>query len=159
MVAELWHRTLSSPVLTLNGYVAFNIPRTVTALGAALLIGIVAFHVYLLTTEPDLPMYFTVYFAVLTFGCVAAGGAIWFGRNPAVPQRGWYLGSAVCTVFLAIYLISRFAGLPGLVALTGRWDVAPGTFAMACAAGFLAVHTTVLSGINVAYPQRRDWHD
>lgn len=24
---------------------------------------------------------------------------------------------------------------------------------------FLAVHTTVLSGINVAYPQRQQWYD
>jgi hypothetical protein len=159
MLVGLWHRILSSPVLTLNGYVAFNIPRTVTALGAVLLLGVIAFHVYLLGTEPELPAYFFGYVGVLTLGCAAAAGAIWFGRNPAVPQRGWYLGSAVCTVFIGIYLASRFAVLPGLVALTGRWDVAPGTFAMACAGGFIVVHTTVLSGINVAYPQRRDWHD
>lgn len=25
--------------------------------------------------------------------------------------------------------------------------------------GVIAVHTTVLSGINVAYPQRQNWHD
>ena len=28
---------------------------------------------------------------------------------------------------------------------------------MALAAAFIAVHTTVLSGINVAYPQHRGW--
>jgi hypothetical protein len=49
--------------------------------------------------------------------------------------------------------------LPGLVALTGRWDVAPGSWAGACALGFIAVHMSVLLGINVAYPQRQNWHD
>jgi hypothetical protein len=30
---------------------------------------------------------------------------------------------------------------------------------MVCAAAFIAVHTTVLSGINVAYPRSRQWYD
>lgn len=153
MVVKLWHRVISSRLLSLHGYVAFNLPRLVTALGAALLMGLVGFHVYLLSTAPDLPRYFVVYVAALTLGCVAAAAGMSFSVT------SWYLGSAVCTIFLGIYLVSRFVGLPGLVTLTGRWDVAPGTFAMACAAGFLAVHTTVLSGINVAYPQQRNWHD
>ena len=57
------------------------------------------------------------------------------------------------------YLASRAVTLPGLVALTGRWDFAPGTFAGALALGFVAVHMSVLLGINVAYPQRQQWSD
>lgn len=67
--------------------------------------------------------------------------------------------SMVCSAFLGVYLITRWVSLPGLVTVTARWDFAPGTLAMALAAAFIAVHTTVLSGINVAYPQRRQWHD
>jgi hypothetical protein len=65
----------------------------------------------------------------------------------------------VSVIFLGLYLASRPMSLPGLVALTGRWDVAPGSWAGACALGFVAVHMSVLLGINVAYAQRQNWHD
>lgn len=159
LVTRLWRRIFSSPLLTLNGWVAFNLPRTVTALGTALLTGIVAVHVYTLTSGSALPWLFIGYCAALIVGCLGAAGMMWFGLKPAATQLGWYLGSALCATFLGIYLASRLLSLPGLGALTGRWDFAPGTLAMAFAAGFIAVHTTVLSGVNVAYPQRQDWHD
>lgn len=154
-----WHKALSSPLLTLNGYVAFDLPRTVTALGTSLLMGLVAVHAYLAATRPGLPLYFWVYLAALITACLAVAAAMAFAAKPLVPQAGWYAGSLVCAAFLVIYLVSRFVSLPGLVAVTGRWDLAPGTFAMAFAGAFIAVHTTVLSGINVAYPQRQNWRD
>lgn len=153
-ITRMWRRIFALPVLRLNGYVAFDLPRTVTAVGAPLLTGVAAVHVYLLATQPDVPMYFVGYVAVLAAGCLVAVAAMASGAG-----SGWYLGSAVCLGFLGVYLVSRFAGPPGLVALTGRWDVAPGSLAMALAAGFLAVHTTVLSGVNAAFPHRQGWHD
>lgn len=159
LAAKMWHRVWSSPVFTLNGYVAFNLPRAVTALGALVLTGIVALHAYLLGTRPGVPLYFVVYFAVLTLGCLMAVAVMALSRSQSAAQRGWYLGSAICLAVLAGYLASRFVSLPGLEALTGRWDVAPGSLAIALAAGFIAVHISVLSGINVAYPQRQGWHD
>ena len=155
----LWRAILSSPPLTLNGWVAFNLPRTVTALGELLLLGLVAAHAYVLITEPDLPAYFVVYSAALVLCCAIAAGALVFRFEPVLPQAGWYFGSVVCTTFLVIYLITRFVGLAGLDELTGRWDLAPGTFAMVFAGGFITVHTTVLSGINVAYPRHQQWLD
>lgn len=155
----LWRRLLSSPLLTLNGWVAFNLPRAVTAVGGGLLTAMVAVHVYLLAVEPDLPRYFTAYVVVLAAACLTAASAMVVGIKPAVPQAGWYLGSLVCSAFLALYLVTRWVSLPGLVAMTARWDFAPGTLGMACAAAFIVVHTTVLSGINVAYPRRRQWYD
>lgn len=156
---SLWRSIWSSPVLTLNGWIAFNLPRTVTALGASLLVGLVAAHAYVFATEPGLPGYFAVYTVVLAICCLTAAAAMVFAFKPHVPQAGWYFGSLICFAFLAGYLVTRWITLPGLTAVTGRWDVAPGTFAMACAAGFIAVHTTVLSGINVSYPQRQRWYD
>lgn len=155
----VWQRLFSSPVLTLNGWVAFNLPRTVTALGGGLLTGLGVVHAYILATEPGLPRYFTAYVLVLAAACLTAATAMVVGFKPAVPQAGWYLGSLVCSAFLAAYLLTRWVGLPGLVTMTGRWDFAPGTLGMACAAAFIAVHTTVLSGINVAYPRRQQWYD
>lgn len=156
---NVWQRLWFSPVLTLNGYVAFDLPRTVTGLAGSLLMGLVGVHAYLLVTQEGLPLYFVSYAAALIGACLIAASAMAFALKPLVPQRGWYFGSLVCAAFLLVYLGSRFASLPGLVALTGRWDLAPGTLAAACAAGFVAVHATVLSGINVAYPQRQNWHD
>lgn len=150
---------MSAPVFTLNGWVAFNLPRTVTALGGSLLAGLAAVHAYVVMTEPAMPGYFVVYAALLMICCLVAGAAMTFAPKPHVPQAGWYFGSVVCLAFLAVYLASRWVTLPGLEALTGRWDVVPGTFAVAFAPAFIAVHTTVLSGINVAYPQRQQWYD
>ncbi|OBH44238.1 oxidoreductase [Mycobacterium mantenii] len=155
----LWRRLLSSPVLTLNGWVAFNLPRAVTALGGALLTGLVAVHVYTLTAQRDAPGYFVAYVLVLAAACVVAASAMLVGIKPSVPQAGWFLGSLVCLAFLGVYLVTRWVSLPGLATVTARWDFAPGTLGMVCAAAFIAVHTTVLSGINVAYPQRQQWYD
>lgn len=155
----LRRRLLSSRVLTLNGWVAFNLPRTVTALGGALLTGLVLVHIYVLTTEPGLPRYFAAYVLGLSAACALAAGAMVFALKPIVPQAGWYFGSLVCSAFLCAYLVTRWVQLPGLIGVTARWDFAPGTLGIAFAGAFLAVHTTVLSGINVAHPQRQQWYD
>jgi hypothetical protein len=146
-------------MLRLGGYVAFDLPRAVSALADLLLLGIVATHVYILTTETALPGYFVIYAAVLIAGCLLSAGAIWLNLYPVVPQLGWFLGSVLSLAFLSVYVASRVASLPGLVAVTGRWDFAPGTLALAFAAGFIVVHMSVLLGINVAYPQRQGWTD
>ena len=158
-VIERWKRSRAYDWLRLSGYVAFNLPRTVTMLGTALLTGIAAAHVYVLTSQPPLPVYFVVYAAILGACCLLAASFLWLGRNPRVPQLGWFFGDLVSVVFLGVYLASRVATLPGLVAVTGRWDFAPGTLAGAFALGFIAVHISVLLGINVAYPQRQRWSD
>lgn len=94
-----WHKALSSPLLTLNGYVAFDLPRTVTALGTSLLMGLVAVHAYLAATRPGLPLYFWVYLAALIAACLAVAAAMAFAAKPLVPQAGWYAGSLVCAAF------------------------------------------------------------
>lgn len=156
---EMWRRSRLYRMLRLGGYVAFDLPRTVTALGDLLLLGIVATHVYILSKETALPRYFVIYAAVLIAGCLLAAGSTWLSLNPLVPRLAWLLGSMVSLIFLGVYLASRMASLPGLAAVTGRWDFAPGTFALAFAAGFIGVHMSVLLGINVAYPQRQNWTD
>jgi hypothetical protein len=158
-VIEIWKRSRLYEWLRLKGYVAFNLPRTVTVLGATLLTGIAAAHVYVLTSQPALPVYFVVYAAILGVCCLLTAACLWLGRNPRVPQLGWFIGDLVSIVFLGVYLASRAVVLPGLVAMTGRWDFAPGTLAGAFALGFVAVHMSVLLGINVAYPQRQPWFD
>ena len=158
-VIERWKSSQLFEWLRLKGWVAFNVPRAVSLLGTGLLIGIAAVHLYVLTSQPALPTYFVVYVAILEACCLLTATSLWLGRNPRVPQLGWFFGDLVSVVFLGLYLASRAATLPGLVALTGRWDFAPGTLAAALALGFVAVHMSVLLGINVAYPQRQQWTD
>jgi hypothetical protein len=156
---ESWHRSRLFRVLSLGGYVAFDLPRVVTGLGTALLLGVAAAHGYMLAAEPGLPVYFVVYAIVMIAGCLAGAGSVWFGRDPRVAQAGWFFGDLLSVVFLGVAVGTRVVSLPGLVALTGRWDVVPVTFALAFAAAFIAVHGSVLVGINVAYPQRQQWND
>jgi hypothetical protein len=143
--------------LRLGGYVAFDLPRTTTALGGLLLSGLVTTHIYVVLTQMTVPAYFLAYCAVLIVGCLLAAGAMWTHGFPS--RLGWFLGSLVCVLFVATYAISRVASVAGLVAVTGRWDFAPGTLALAFACGFVLLHMSVLLGINVAYPRRRLWRD
>ncbi|BBZ49049.1 oxidoreductase [Mycobacterium heidelbergense] len=145
--------------LGLGGYVAFDLPRVVAGLGAALLLGIAATHAYLLGGREPLPRYFVVYAAAVIAGCLLAAGGIEFGRNPRVAQAGWLLGSLLSVVILGVDVGTRWASVPSLTTMTGRWDFAPATCVLACAGAFLGVHASVLLGINVAYPQRRHWED
>jgi hypothetical protein len=104
-------------------------------------------------------MYFEVYCVLLIIGCLVIAGGMWSGFNPRLPQLSWFLGDLVSVLFIGIYLASRATSLTGLVAVTGRWDFAPGTFALAFAGAFVALHMSVLLRINVAYPNRQGWQD
>ncbi len=145
--------------LRLKGYVAFNLPRSVTALGAALLLGVAATHVYVLASRPAVPALFVGYAVAMAACCVLAVVAMWLSGYPRVLRAAWMCGDGISVLFIVVYLVTRPAPLPGLVGITGRWDVAPATLAGACALGFLAVHQSVLLGINVAYPHHQQWSD
>ncbi len=156
---EIWHRSRLFRVLSLGGYVAFDLPRAVTGLGAALLLGIAATHVYILTSQETLPGYFVGYATALIAACLLIAGTMGFGRNPHVPQAGWYFGSLLSVILLGLDLGTRVASVPGMPTVTGRWDFAPATFALAFAGAFIGLHASVLLGINVAYPQQQHWED
>jgi hypothetical protein len=158
-VAEQCKRSRLYEGLRLKGYVAFNLPRTVTTLGSILLAGIAAVHVYVLASRPALPRYFLIYAALLGGCCLFTAAVLWLGHKPLVPQLGWYFGDVVSFAFLGVYLVTRAVTLPGLLAVTGRWDFAPGTLSGAFALGFIAIHMSVLVGINVAHPQQQQWSD
>jgi hypothetical protein len=146
-------------VLSLGGYVAFDLPRAVTGLGALLLIGIAATHAYIWASQDALPRYFQIYATVVIAGCLLFAGSMGFGWNPHVAQAGWYFASVLSVVILGLAVCTRVASVPGMTAITGRWDFAPATFALAFAGAFIGLHASVLLGINVAYPQRQHWED
>jgi hypothetical protein len=156
---ENWHRSRLFRILSIGGYVAFDLPRVVTGSAAVLLLGIATTHLYLLLDQETLPWYFVTYAVAVIAACPLIASALAFGRNPRVAQAGWLLGSLLSVVVLVVDVATRLASLPGLVAVTGRWDLAPATFALAFACAFVGLHGSVLLGINVAYPQRQHWED
>ncbi|WP_182906395.1 oxidoreductase [Microbispora sp. H13382] len=141
---------------TLLEYFAFDLPRTTTAAGVTLMAGLAAAHAYLIDGGTADPAYLNVYRALIVTGSLVA---IALMSLPGPARAGWRLGSLVSVVALAVYLASRTAGLPGMPLLAGRWDCPLGTVTMGVAALFLALHGSVLTGVNVAYPRRRDWYD
>jgi hypothetical protein len=72
---ENWHRSRLFRVLSLGGYVAFNLPKVVTGLGAVLLVGVAATHVYALATRGTLPWFFVAHAAAVIAGCLLVAGA------------------------------------------------------------------------------------
>ncbi|MGB5797162.1 MAG: oxidoreductase [Mycolicibacter algericus] len=139
--------------------IAFNLPRVVTLAADVALLGLAGVHGYLLATSASPPGYFAVYCVAMIVGCLAAAAITWIDVDDVVPALGWLAGSVSCGAFVIGYLVSRFVSLPGLPTVTGRWDLAPGSVALACAGGFLALHLSVLSGVNVAFGQGRAWYD
>jgi hypothetical protein len=135
-------------------YISFNSPRVITGSGAVLVLGVGAIHLYLLVVSSGVPVYLRAYFAVLTAAAALAAVGMLTGRT-----LGWVLGSLVSAAAIAMYVASRTIGLPGLPQLVGWWDYPLGTFSMMLAALLLSLHFSVLTGMNVAYPQRQHWHD
>ncbi|MBP0457133.1 hypothetical protein [Streptomyces montanisoli] len=156
-------------LISLYRYFAFNVPALITAVSLALLLGIAAVHLWLLSAGYSLPAYFRAYLALLAAGALLAAvgiGARWVTgarEGSGVSRRGghmaWALGSLASLASIGMYLASRTLGLPGLDVLTGRWDYPLGTFSMILAGLFVALHFSVLTGLNVAAPDRRGWRD
>lgn len=142
----------------MNG-IAFNLPRTVTLAADAALLGLGATHGYVLATVPQAPGYLAAYCLAVAVGCLAAAGMTWIDAGRLSPALGWLAGGLISAAFVIGYLITRLIRLPGLPQLTGRWDLAPGSLALACAGGFLVLALSVRTGVNVAFGQHREWAD
>ena len=146
-------------VVSFYRYFAFNGPRVTTASGIVLLLGIATTWLAGGFPVPAYASYFTAYLALLVVGALLAAAGMVAGRRPGLAKVGWALGSLTSAGSLAMYAASRARGLPGLPQLVGRWDYPLGTFAMALAALFLGLHFSVMTGLSIAYPDRRNWCD
>ncbi|WP_369205625.1 hypothetical protein [Streptomyces sp. PU-14G] len=147
-------------LLSFSRYFAFDLPRLTSGCGVLLLLGTATARLYQAITgyPADRPGYLTVCLVVLASGAFLAAVGVVAGVRRVLTRAGWALGSLVSTVSAVGYLAGRVAGLPGLPEVQGRWDHPLGTVTLILAGGFLALHASVLMGLNVAVPDTRHWH-
>ncbi len=135
-------------------YIYFNGPGVVKWSGIGLILSIGLIHMYQL---PEI--FFDEKLVSLLFGTIFAGSllsALWILKGL---RWGWTLGSVVSFVAIIIHFVSRIWGLPGWAEAVGEWDEPAGTVAMALELFFIFLHFSVITGMNVTAPDRRDWHD
>ncbi|MFC0864288.1 hypothetical protein ACFHYQ_18505 [Sphaerimonospora cavernae] len=140
-------------------YFAFNAPKTTTAGGMALLAATAVAQMFLLIRHSAAPAYVVVWFLLMIIGSLLAAFAMSVGSVPALTRSGWALGSAVSLASIAMYFVSRAVGLPGLPQMLGHWHYPLGNVTLAIGLFFLGLHFSVVTGMNVAYPKTRGWHD
>ena len=136
-------------------YIQINQPRLTTLAGVALILGVGAVH----AIEAPEHFAFAAYLGGL-FVATAAGtlvAAVGIGRGAKV--WGWSLGAAICALAALAYLASRLFGLPGYPGAAGHWDEPWGSLALILEGLFLGGWFSVMTGLAVAYPEGRDWHD
>ena len=135
-------------------YIYFNVPRIITATGAGVLLMIGLTHMYKFLDHFEAAIYIGMSFAALFAGTLVSAFGITLGK-----KRAWALGAAICAVAIVGYVVSRTWGLPGLEEAVGAWDEPAGTFAVGAELLYLGLYFTIVTEVNVAYPDRRDWHD
>ncbi|MBA8824941.1 hypothetical protein FHX42_002288 [Saccharopolyspora lacisalsi] len=145
-------------LLSFYRYFAINAPRVTTASGIVLLAGVAAIRLHRLVDGVGRPAYLDAYFVLVVLGALAASAGMVAVRAPVLVRVGWGLGSLVSAASLGMYVAGRTAGLPGVPQLVGRWNEPVGTAGMVFAVLFLVLHFSVLTGMNIAVPQRRRWH-
>lgn len=145
----------------ISGYrfVTFNLPRLTTAAAVMALAGIGTIRIHHLAVGYADTLGSSFYFGLTIVAVVLACGFMVYRRRYRVVQLGWGMGGLVATATIAVYVVSRTVGVPGFAGLVQWWNYPLGTFLMLIAAGYLALHFSVLTGMNVAYPCRRRWRD
>ncbi len=135
-------------------YIYFNGPGVTKFSGIGLILIVGLTHMYVFPEHFEAAAYIGLSFGVLFAGTLLSALGILRGG-----QWGWALGSVICVFAFAAYIISRTLGLPGFGVAIGDWATPAGTMACIFEACYLGLHFSVITGMNVASPEKRDWHD
>jgi hypothetical protein len=135
-------------------YISFNGPGAVKFSGVGLILLTGLTHMYVFPEHFEAASYIGLSFGALFAGTLLSALGILRGR-----RWGWTLGSVICAFAFVAYIISRTLGLPGFGEAIGDWAMPAGTMAEIFEAGYLGLHFSVITGMNVASPDKRDWHD
>ena len=123
-------------------YIYINQPQLTRIAGVVLILAVGTVHLVVL-------------FAVNFAGTLVAAAGIQRGTK----GWGWTLGALISLLSLLAYLASRLFGFPDAPELAGEWTSALGSLAMIFESMFLAGWFSVLTGLAVAAPDKRDWYD
>ena len=144
-----------SRLVALYRYIYLNQPQLTRLAGIALILAIGAIHLIETPEHFEAAAYLGVLFVANFAGTVAAAVGIFRGAK----SWGWTLGALISAISFLAYLASRLFGLPGFAEAAGEWGEPLGTLAMILEGLFLAGWFSVITGLAVAAPDSRDWHD
>ncbi len=142
-------------LVSLYRYVYLNQPRLTRLAGVALILAVGAIHAIEAPDHFRAAAYLGVLFAVNAAAALVAAVGILRGAK----GWGWTLGAAISGLSALAYLASRLLGLPGLGETAGGWDEPLGSLALIVEGLYLAGWFSVVTGLAVAAPDRRHWHD
>ena len=141
-------------LVSFYSYVYFDLPQLTRLSGVGLVLLVGAIHAYELPHHFVLAPYIGVSFALLVAGALLSAYGIVRGA-----RWGWWLGSLISAIALVGYLASRLSGLPGFAQAMGEWDTPLGSVAAIVESLYLGLHFSILTGMNVAAPDKRNWYD
>ena len=142
-------------LVSLYRYVYLNQPRLTRLAGVALILAVGAIHAIEVPDHFRAAAYLGVLFVVNAAAALVAAVGILRGAK----GWGWTLGAAISGLSALAYLASRLLGLPGLGETAGGWDEPLGSLALIVEGLYLAGWFSVVTGLAVAAPDRRHWHD
>jgi len=142
-------------LVSLYRYVYLNQPRLTRLAGIALILVVGVVHLIEAPEHFQDAAYLGVLFAANVAATLAAAAGILRGAK----GWGWTLGAAICGLSSLAYLFSRLFGLPGLEEAAGGWDEPLGSLALIIEGLFLAGWFSVVTGLALAAPDGRYWHD
>ena len=144
-----------SSLVSFYRYIYLNQPRLTRLAGLVLILVLGAIHLIETPAHFKAAVYLGVLFAMNFAGTLVAATGIFRGAK----GWGWTLGALISVLSLIAYLASRLFGLPGFAEAAGEWDEPLGTLAMILEGLFLVGWLYVITGLAVAAPDKRDWHD
>lgn len=136
-------------------YIYLNQPNLTTVAGIVLVLAVGAVHAVEAPEHFEAALYLGVLFVVNPIGTLVAA----IGMLRGAKSWGWTLGALICGLSALAYLFSRLFSLPGFPEAAGAWDEPWGSLALILDGLFLAGWFSVVTGLAVAFPDERGWHD
>lgn len=154
-MSTLLHWTGIAKMISFYRYIYFDHPRAVTFLGVSVILTIGLIHAYALPEHFERAPYLGISFAFLFVLSFVSAFNILRGSH----ATGWLPGAVISGVALVFYLLSRLFGLPGFEEAQNAWATPAGTVAMGLEALFIFLYVSLITGMNVAWPEKRNWRD
>ena len=134
---------------------ALNLPQITRLAGILLIFAVGLIHLYNAPEHFEAATYLGVAFVINFVGSLAAAVGIFFGAK----NWGWLLGAWIAGGAFIAYLVAHATGLAGFEEAVGTWANPWGSFSLIVEGLYLVGYLSVATGLAVAAPDRRNWHD